>query len=94
MTATSVVNKGVPCTAAETAVDATADLRGRKCPMTFVYTKLELERLERGQILKVILDYAPSFTNVPRSVELQDLGEVICNPAEQGGEKTLWIRKK
>jgi len=74
--------------------DAVIDLRGRKCPMTFVYTKLELEKLEPRQILKVILDYAPSFTNVPRSVELQDLGEVIGESSEPGTEKTLWIRKK
>ena len=74
--------------------DAVIDLRGKKCPMTFVYTKLELEKLKRGQVLQVILDYAPSFTNVPRSVELQDLGDVIRTSEETGGEKTLWIRKK
>jgi TusA-related sulfurtransferase len=74
--------------------DAVIDLRGKKCPMTFVYTKLELEKLESGQILEIILDYAPSFTNVPRSVELQDLGDIISQTAETVGEKTLWIRKK
>ena len=74
--------------------DAVIDLRGRKCPMTFVYTKLELEKMASAQVLKVILDYAPSFTNVPRSVELQDLGEVISRSTETDGEKSLWIRKK
>jgi tRNA 2-thiouridine synthesizing protein A len=74
--------------------DAVVDLRGKKCPMTFVYTKLELEKLAPGQILEIILNYAPSFTNVARSVELQDLGEVISQSAETGGEKTLRIRKK
>jgi len=74
--------------------DVTIDLRGKKCPMTFVYTKLELERLDPGQILEILLNYAPSFTNVPRSVQLQELGEVISESAETGGEKTLWIKKK
>ena len=74
--------------------DAVIDLRGKKCPMTFVYTKLELEKLASGQILEIILNYAPSFTNVPRSVELQALGEVISDFSETDGEKTLWIRKK
>ena len=74
--------------------DAVIDLRGKKCPMTFVYTKLELEKLASGQILEILLNYAPSFTNVPRSVELQDLGEVVSQSPETGGEKTLWIRKK
>ena len=74
--------------------DAVIDLRGKKCPMTFVYTKLELEKLASGQTLEILLNYAPSFTNVPRSVELQDLGEVVSQSTEAGGEKTLWIRKK
>jgi tRNA 2-thiouridine synthesizing protein A len=74
--------------------DAVIDLRGKKCPMTFVYTKLELEKLAPGQILEIILNYAPSFTNVPRSVQLQELGEVIDESPEAGGEKALWIRKK
>jgi tRNA 2-thiouridine synthesizing protein A len=76
------------------AADAVIDLRGKKCPMTFVYTKLELEKLAPGQILEIILNYAPSFANVPRSVELQDLGEVLSQSADTGGEKTLWIQKK
>jgi len=42
--------------------------------MTFVYTKIALEELESGQVLEVILDYPPSFVNVPRSVALQELG--------------------
>jgi len=54
--------------------DKVLDLRGKICPMTFVYTKLALEELEPGQVLEVILDYPASFINVPRSVALQKLG--------------------
>jgi TusA-related sulfurtransferase len=54
--------------------DKSLDLRGKICPMTFVYTKIALEELESGQVLEVILDYPPSFVNVPRSVALQELG--------------------
>jgi TusA-related sulfurtransferase len=81
-------------TDAQQPFDACIDLHGKKCPMTFVYTKLELEKLASHQVLKVILDYAPSFTNVPRSVELQDLGDVISQSSDSDSEKTLWIRKR
>ena len=94
MTVSSFENKFTDSEAGAPAADATIDLRGRKCPMTFVYTKLELEKMASAQVLKVILNYEPSFTNVPRSVELQDLGEVIRQSSETDGEKTLWIRKK
>lgn len=74
--------------------DATVDLKGKKCPMTFVYTKLELEKLQTHQILRVILDYPPSFSNVPRSVNLQGLGDIVKESEGDPGEKILWIRKK
>ena len=73
--------------------DAVLDLRSKKCPMTFVYTKLALEKLDHGQVLEVMLDYPPSFINVPRSVQLQKLGEVVFETPEAGGEKKLWIKK-
>ena len=63
--------------------DENLDLRGKICPMTFVYTKLALENISRGKILKVKLDFPPAFTNVPRSVKLQKLGKV----------RTFWIQK-
>ena len=60
--------------------------------MTFVYTKLELERATPGDVIKVILDYPPAFENVPRSVRLQRLGTVLsCE--DNGKQATVWIRK-
>ncbi len=73
--------------------DKFIDLRGKKCPLNFVYTKLALEELKQGQILKVALDYPPAFTNVPRSVNLQELGEVLDESESETGEKTIWIKK-
>jgi TusA-related sulfurtransferase len=73
--------------------DSIIDLRGKKCPMPFVYTKLELEKLLPNQILEVVLDYEPSFTTVPRSLTIQKLGEVIQESEEEKGVKTLWIKK-
>lgn len=76
----------------ELKVDEIIDLRGRVCPMTFVYTKLALEKMQPGQILKVILDYPPAFKNVPQSVTAQGLGEVIAK-RKDGDAKAFWIKK-
>lgn len=44
------------------------DLRGVACPMNFVKTKMELAKMERGQLLRVFLDDEEPIVNVPRSV--------------------------
>lgn len=49
-------------------VDRHLDLRGDVCPMTFVKSKLALEELAQGQVLRVLIDYPGSVSNVPRSV--------------------------
>jgi tRNA 2-thiouridine synthesizing protein A len=43
------------------------DVSSLRCPMTWVRTKLELERLESGQTLEVIVPPGEAETNVPRS---------------------------
>jgi len=68
------------------------DLRGYQCPMTFVYTKVALEEMESGSILKVILDFRSAFTNVPKSIIRQELGEILSE-YEKDTEKTIWIKK-
>ncbi|MHA1745590.1 MAG: sulfurtransferase TusA family protein [Promethearchaeota archaeon] len=73
-------------------VDRVLDLRGRQCPMTFVYTKVALEEMNLGEILQVILDFRSAFSNVPKSVKKQGLG-VILKEEEIKGVKTLWIKK-
>ncbi len=44
------------------------NLRGEVCPYTFVKSKLALEELEVGQILRVIVDNPRSAEDVPRSL--------------------------
>ena len=72
--------------------DRVLDLRGYQCPMTFVYTKVALEEMESNSILKVILDFRSAFTNVPKSILKQELGEILSE-YEKDNEKTLWIKK-
>ncbi len=55
---------------AETAgVDVQLDLKGEICPYTFVKSKLELEEMELGQVLRVVVDHRPAVENVPRSMK-------------------------
>jgi TusA-related sulfurtransferase len=55
---------------AETAgVDVELDLKGEVCPYTFVKSKLELEEMEVGQVLRVVVDHRPAVENVPRSMK-------------------------
>ncbi len=53
-------------------VEHVLDLRGEKCPDTFLFTKIRAEELredmKKGDVLKVIVDYEPSSVNVPRSI--------------------------
>lgn len=49
-------------------VDQELNLRGEVCPYTFVKSKLALEELEVGQVLRVIVDNPRSAEDVPRSL--------------------------
>jgi len=49
-------------------VDDVLDLKGEVCPYTFVKSKLALEDMETGEVLRVILDNPGSARNVPRSL--------------------------
>ena len=48
-------------------VPRTLDVSSLRCPMTWVRTKLELERLESGETLEVLLPAGEAVENVPRS---------------------------
>jgi tRNA 2-thiouridine synthesizing protein A len=50
-------------------VDQELDIKGEVCLYTFVKSKLALEMMESGQVLRVIVDHLPAVENVPRSLE-------------------------
>jgi TusA-related sulfurtransferase len=60
-TAASGDTRGVP-------VVQELNLKGKVCPYTFVESMLALEEMEIGQVLRVIVDYAPSACDVPKSL--------------------------
>jgi tRNA 2-thiouridine synthesizing protein A len=53
----------------EVKIDKELDIKGEVCPYTFVKTKLALEAMEGGQVLKIIVDHIPATDNVPRSLK-------------------------
>jgi TusA-related sulfurtransferase len=53
------------------------DIKGYICPMTFVYTKLALVELNKGDILEVELNFLPAIKNVPENCKRQSLAELI-----------------
>ena len=66
------------------------DIRGKVCPLTFVYTKLTLEKMVSGEILEVILDFPAAVENVPASCNRQKIGELLdVNHIDT--EKNVWI---
>ena len=48
--------------------DREIDLRGEVCPYTFVKSKLELEEMGPGEVLRIVVDHPPATENVPRSM--------------------------
>ncbi len=47
--------------------DQTIDITNEVCPMTFVRTKLKLERMRSGEVLSVRLRGEEPLRNVPRA---------------------------
>jgi tRNA 2-thiouridine synthesizing protein A len=56
---------------ADIQIDKELDLSGEVCPYTFVKSKLALEDLDPGQVLRVTVDNSESASNVPRSLSLE-----------------------
>ena len=53
------------------------DIRGKVCPLTFVYTKLALEDLEKNSILEVLLDFQAALENIPDNCKRQNIAELM-----------------
>lgn len=50
-------------------VDKELNLKGTVCPDNFVKAKLALEDLKIGQVLKIIVDFEPAVSEVPKAME-------------------------
>ena len=54
------------------------DLRGIECPLNFVKTKIQLEKMQKGQILEIWLDPGEAIESVPPSVR-EEGHEILLN---------------
>jgi TusA-related sulfurtransferase len=69
-------------------LDITNDL----CPMTFVRTRLALDRMAPGEILRVRLKGDEPLRNVPRSAQEQG-HEVLSLETDSEGISLLMLRR-
>jgi TusA-related sulfurtransferase len=78
--------------------DYSLDITGDVCPLTFVKTKLLLERMAPGDIARVRLKGAEPLENVPRSVREQGDEVLALTPVAPDtaadGVHELTIRKR
>ncbi|MBI2955034.1 MAG: sulfurtransferase TusA family protein [Chloroflexi bacterium] len=73
-------------------IDDELNLKGEVCPYTFVKSKLALEDMESGQVLRVLVDHLPAVTNVPRS--LTNEGHLVLEVVQVNDiDWTITVRK-
>ncbi|MHC4488152.1 MAG: sulfurtransferase TusA family protein [Planctomycetota bacterium] len=84
-------NAGVPEDKAETEKH-TVDLRGVACPLNFVKAKIELEKIDVGEILEVLLDDGEPIKNVPESFTQQ--GQEVIEAKNVGDHFFVKVRRK
>ncbi len=72
--------------------DQTLDITGEVCPMTFVRTRLALDRMAPGQTLLVKLRGEEPARNVPRSATEQG-HDVLATTTDPDGLVRLLLRR-
>lgn len=73
--------------------DSALDITAETCPMTFVRTRLALDRMAPGQVLRLALKGDEPRRNVPRTATEQ--GHAVLSATEAAdGVQILLIRKK
>jgi TusA-related sulfurtransferase len=72
--------------------DQELDITAEVCPMTFVRTRLALDRMTPGQILRIRLRGEEPLRNVPRTAREQG-HEVLSLETGTDGVATLVLRR-
>ena len=69
-------------------IDYCLDITDDVCPMTFVKTRLHIEKMLTGELLEVRLKGAEPLKNVPDSV--RELGHSVLSEIEEDAEAGVW----
>ena len=72
--------------------DTIINLVGTGCPMNLVYTKVELAKIDQGQILEIILDDGAPVRNVTRSVQNEG-HELVSKEQLPDGNWVVTVKK-
>ena len=75
----------------ESSADKFVDLRGTKCPINFVKTKIALAAMKSGETLELWLDDGEPAENVPRSAKLE--GHKVLIQEKVGEYWTIRLQK-
>ena len=70
-------------------VDCRLDITGETCPLTFVRTKLLLERMQSGQVAEIRLQGTEPLDNVPKSV--RDHGHTVLSLAPESAGSPIHL---
>ncbi len=69
------------------------DLRGVACPLTFVRTRIALDRLPEGRPLEVLLDQGEPAESVPRSCREDGDRVLLLEPWTEAGVVRLLVAR-
>lgn len=67
------------------------DITDKTCPMTYVKTRLKLDKLEPGDILEVLVNPGEPVKNIPQSAE--EAGYKIIDVFPNGDKYLIVIEK-
>ena len=73
--------------------DQELNLKGKICPFTFIASMLALEDMKPGEVLRVIVDYAPAVCDVPRSLRNEGYEILEVSPLNET-DWAIWVRNK
>lgn len=74
-------------------VDVHLDLRGVRCPLNYIKTRIALEALADGQALEVIVDEGDAVRGIPAGLGDEGHEILVTEPADPGRHRIV-IRKK
>ena len=76
---------------AEKIQNTVLDVRGEKCPYPFIRTKWQMEKMECGEILKVITDDSEAPYNI--NAWTKKSGDEIRDIETEGSTFIIYLRK-
>ena len=69
-------------------IDYCLDITDEVCPMTFVKTRLQIEKMTPGEVLEIRLKGAEPLKNVPES--LAEIGHTVLATAPENGSDGIY----